>query len=514
MTFCRTIPVIGFAACSLVAGRLDAAENADNPDRPNIVFILIDDLGAHDLGITGSDYYETPNLDRLARNGMLFDQGYANAVVCSPARAAIYTGQYPARNKFTNVVIGENHDEPKLFDIGKFTERQLIQANAQHFDAKHLRVIPHEHTTFAEALRDEGYTTGFIGKWHCGYSREFHPDAHGWTHAAGFRKFHRGTTRHWGRHWQDILYNVPDMEDDDYLSDYLTDLAVRFIDEHHDNEPFMLTLSHYLVHTPLTPRPDLAEKYRQTSGEVQRNFRYAAMVEAVDESVGRVLEALEKHGVADNTMVVFTSDQGALSPRASSNLPLKGGKSFPYEGGVRIPFIITWPDRIAPESRSDERVMQIDLYPTFCEAAGVDLPENQHLDGVSLMPLLTGSGGLDERPLFWYYPHYTHAIGPYASVISEGWKLIRHFNDGDGGAYELYDLRFDPHEYKDLAGEKPGKVEELARLIEEHLNETEAYMPRPNPEYDPDKPSHKGLNFTKEMAESQRLQLQTEGTPR
>ncbi len=494
------------AACAVV--------RAEGPTtRPNIVFILIDDMGWRDLGCTGSRYYRTPRLDRLASRGMMFTQAYSNCVVCSPSRAAIYTGQYPSRNLFTNVVIGENHDKPTIYNIGKTKAERLAKVNAQHFDAEHLRVIPLEQITFAEALRDAGYITGFYGKWHCGYSRSFHPDKQGWMEAAGFRKFHRGTGPHWGKHWQDIVFNCPDMKDEDYVSDYLTDRAVRFIDKHH-GKPFILTLSHYLVHTPLAAKPGLEAKYKAMPGDDQRNYKYAAMVEAVDQSVGAIVAALHKHGISEKTIIVFTSDNGGLMPKSTSNLPLSGGKGFPYEAGARVPMIVVWPGVVKPGSTCDERVMGIDLYPTFCAMAGIAPPREQKLDGRSLAPLLMQSGALGNRPLFWYYPHYTHAVGPYASVIEKGWKLIRYFNDADGGAYELYDLRNDPHELKNLAASRKDKVAELSGMIDAHLADCGARMPRPQPDYDPDRLTYKGKNFTKNLAERQREALQTVGCRR
>ena len=359
--------------------------------RPNIVFILIDDMGRRDLGCSGSNYYQTPRIDQPAAEGMQFTRAYSNCVVCSPSRAAIYTGQYTARNLFTNVVIGQNHDTPVIHNIGKDPEARLIKANARHFDAEHLRVIPLKHVTFAEALRESGYVTGFYGKWHCGYSRVFHPDKQGWEHAAGFRKFARGTDPHWGKHWQDIVYDCPDLKDGDHFPDYLTERAVRFIKEKHE-KPFLLTLSHYLVHGPLYSKPDLEEKYRKLPGDDQRNYKYAGMVEAVDQSVGRIIDTLRECGIAKNTILIFTSDNGGLIPRSTSNLPLLGGKSFPYEAGTRVPFIVKWPGVTTAGSRNDTRVIATDLYPTICGMAGVPLPKGQKLDGVSLVPLLAQSG--------------------------------------------------------------------------------------------------------------------------
>jgi len=501
--------------CTLGGATMPSALATDKyPARqPNIVFVLIDDMGWRDLGCTGSNYYQTPRIDQLAKQGIKFTQAYSNCVVCSPSRAAIYTGQYNARNLFTNVVIGENHDTPTIYNIGKTSEERLVKANAQHFDAEHLRVIPHEQTTFAEVFKSAGYATGFYGKWHCGYSRTFHPDKHGWGHAAGFRKFHRGTDPHWGKYWKDIVYGCPDLKDEDYFSDYLTTRAVAFIDEHHD-KPFMLTLSHYLVHGPYYAKLDLEAKYKAMPGDDQRNYKYAGMVEAVDQSVGRIMDALKKHGIEKKTIIVFTSDNGGPILWSTSNLPLLGGKSFPYEAGTRVPMIVKWPGVVKPGSECDERVIGIDLYPTFCEMAGLPLPKGQKLDGQSLAPLLMGKGEFKDRALYWYYPHYTHAVGPYAAVIDGGWKLIRYFNDADGGAYELYDLRFDPYEYKDLSEDQPEKVAALNGKLDAWFKDCNARMPRPQPNYDASKPTHKGKNFTKNLAESQRLILQTTGCNR
>jgi arylsulfatase A len=342
--------------------------------RPNIVLILIDDLGWKDLGCTGSRYYQTPHIDRLASEGMLFTQAYAAAPICSPSRGALYSGQYPARSKFTAVIRPYVEPDSHLHEVSK-----PVRGNLQHDEALHRHCLPPDVPTIAELLKPAGYRTGLVGKWHCGWNEAHWPDKRGWDVAEGFRTLPAATKGHFGRDF--IPYKckgLDDLRDDDYMTDVLTDRAVAFLNDAAErDQPFHLTLSHYAVHTKLDAPDDLIEKYRRLPTTDQDNPVYAAMIEKVDQSVGRIVETLDALGISDNTMVVFTSDNGGLSPDATSNYPLMGGKSFCYEAGMRVPLIIKWPARVPADRREATRTVSVDLTATWLAMAGVDVSDRQ-----------------------------------------------------------------------------------------------------------------------------------------
>jgi arylsulfatase A-like enzyme len=434
---------------------------ADRP--PNIVHILIDDMGWTDLGCTGSDLYETPHIDRLAAQGMRFDNAYSACTVCSPTRAATMTGRYPARLHVTDWIHGSKRPRARL-KIPEWTE-----------------YLPDAEVTVAEALKSAGYTSASIGKWHLGDQPDQWPTRQGFdVNVAGFGA--GSTPNHFAP------YKIPTLEDGppgEYLTDRLTTEACRFISAHRDR-PFFLYLPHYTVHTPIQAKPDLIAKYAKKvrPGMRHTNAAYAAMIASLDEGVGRLLETIEAEGIADRTIVVFTSDNGGLMQPGNStvNVPLRAGKGSTYEGGTRVPLIVKWPGVTSPGSLCHEPVASIDFFPTYLEIAG--LPRREDVDGRSLVALWRDPGArLDREAIYWHYPHY-HPGGatPYGAVRARDWKLIEFYEDG---RIELYNLADDLGETRDLAGALPEKAAALRRQLQDWRHSMGAQMPTPNPDYDP-----------------------------
>lgn len=434
--------------------------------QPNIVFILADDIGYMDIGANNAKtFYETPNIDALAKKGMRFTNGYAACPVCSPTRASIMTGKYPPRTGITD------------FIGGKRAGKLLPAPNQDHLALAEV--------TIAERLREAGYTNFFAGKWHLGEG-EFSPNAQGF-----------GPGLVGGKQFYYPAGEVPpsNARDDPKTTDRIADEAVRFV-EANRNTPFFAYLPFLAVHTPIGARTNLVEKYQRKAklappdtwgqeGErkvrlVQNHPVYAAMLEQMDAAIGRVLAALDRHGLADRTIVIFTSDNGGLSTsegHPTSNVPLRAGKGWPYEGGIRVPWIIRAPGVTRPGSVCDTPVISTDFYPTLLELAGLASSPQQHRDGVSLVPLLN-SGELRRGALFWHYPHYGNQGGAPCSAVRDGdWKLIEWFEDG---RLELFNLRADLSESKNLADGNPDKVKQLhARLIA-WRKEVNAVLPAPN----------------------------------
>jgi arylsulfatase A-like enzyme len=453
------------------------------PAHPNIILIVIDDMGWSDSAVYGSTFYETPAIDRLAREGVRFTNFYAAGSVCSPTRASLMTGRYPARIGITDWIGGE--------DAG------LLQP------PKNLGHLPLEQETIGEAFAAAGYATGYIGKWHLGTS-VYMPGAQGFAFtkavnnagqpAAYFFPYKDGK-------WEAV--NVPDLGDGregEYLTDRLTDEAVGFIQRRRD-QPFFLALSHYAVHTPLQARPDLKATYTAKAAAVygadepprrperdaftkvrQDHPTYAAMVDSVDRSVGRILDALDTMRLAERTVVVFVSDNGGLStllnPRANAptaNLPLRAGKGWLYEGGIRVPAIIRGPGVKTPGRVIDAPAITNDLYPTLLALAGIPARPAQHLDGASLNPLLNGTGPVTRDALFWHFPHY-HGSGsrPSSAIRAGDWKLIEWLEDG---RVELYNLARDPGESRDLATSEPAAAARLKSRLDAWRRDVNAQMP-------------------------------------
>jgi arylsulfatase A-like enzyme/glyoxylase-like metal-dependent hydrolase (beta-lactamase superfamily II) len=446
---------------------LAAAPPASAGDRQNVVFFLVDDLGYMDVGANNpGTFYETPKVDRLAATGMRFTDGYAANPVCSPTRYSIMTGRYPTRVGATNWFSGER--------AGRFEPAPLNDR------------MPLEEVTLAEALREAGYHTFFAGKWHLGPTEEY------WPEHQGFEVNRGGWSRGgpYGGKQYFSPYGNPRLEDGpegEHLPDRLASEAVRFI-EARRHEPFFVCLSFYSVHTPLLGRPDLVAKYERKIERLglaeadelmpeeqvwpvtkprwvrsrQKHAVYAAMVEAMDRAVGKVLDALESLALDDETVVVFMSDNGGLSSsegRPTSNLPLRGGKGWLYEGGIREPFVIRAPGITRPGSTSGVPVISTDFYPTLLELLGIPSRPEQHEDGVSLVPLLEGRETLPRPALFWHYPHYSNQGGfPGGAVRVGRWKLVERYEDG---RVHLFDLEKDLGERNDLAENHPDRVAEM-----------------------------------------------------
>lgn len=459
------------ALLSLVAAQY--AASAESRRAPNIVLFLADDLGYMDVGCNNPQcFYETPNIDGLAKRGMRFTSGYAACCVCSPSRASIMTGKYPPRTGVT-AWIGCRQNP---------ATRVLTPPNADH--------LALEEATVAERLRDVGYATFFAGKWHLG-DGEYAPAAQG---------FPAGLTGR-GQFYYPPTNRVYKPADDPKTSDRIADAAVDFIAAHQGG-PFFAYLPFLAVHMAVGARADLVDKYQKKKasapedawGEerdsavrlVQNHAAYAGMLEQMDRAIGRVLAALEKKGLAQNTIVIFTSDNGGVATRSNAptaNLPLRAGKGWPYEGGVRTPWVVVAPGVTKPGAVCDAPVITNDLYPTLLQLAGLPLMPQQHRDGVSFVPLLRGARFARGAPLFWHYPHYSPQGGAPASAIRDGdWKLIEWF---ENGALELFNLRNDLGEKHNLTAQEPERTRQLHQQLQAWRKSVGAALPTPNPDYKP-----------------------------
>jgi len=437
---------------------LKCRKNSQFKQKPNFVFILIDDLGWTDLTCYGSQFYETPNIDKLASAGMKFTDAYAACPVCSPTRASILTGKYPARLNLTDWIPGHSRYNAKLV--------------TPNFNQQ----LPLTEITIAEALKSAGYVSASIGKWHLG-EELFYPQKQGFDLNIGGT--HKGQPPSYFS-----PYKIPTIQDgpeNEYLTDRLADEAIRFIETNQD-KPFFLYWSHFAVHTPLQAKSKMIAKYQSKTepGQAQNNATYAAMIQSVDEAVGRVLAKLEQLKIAENTIVIFMSDNGGLA-RVTSNAPLRAGKGSAYEGGVREPMIICWPGVVQAGSICNVPVTSVDSYPTILEIAGIEPPSAMEIDGVSLVPLLKQRETLDREAIYWHYPHY-HPGGatPFSAVRKGDYKLIEFFEDG---RLELYHLKHDISEANDLATQVPEKTAELHKLLKDWRKRMNAQIPSPNPDY-------------------------------
>lgn len=456
--------------------------------RPNIVLILIDDLGWKDLGCSGSTFYQTPNLDRLAAEGRRYTQAYSACPVCSPSRAAILSGRHPARVGITQYIGG--HSEGRLRDV------------------PYLHWLPRSEISIASLLKDAGYQTWHVGKWHLG--EDTSPTDHGF-------EVNRGGCG-WGapRHGYISPYRCPTLTDGppgEHLTDRLTDEALHLLRQRDPSRPFFLNLWHYAVHIPIQAPVDLVERYRRRAQElgldtkavetgecmaashllhtrVQRRLQqsdpaYAAMMHHLDDAIGRLLHGLEEAGVAKDTLVVFTSDNGGLSTAEGSptcNLPLREGKGWLEEGGVRVPFLVRWPGVVPTGSVDSSPVVGTDLAPTFLAAAGCDARHDLHCDGVNLLPCLSGDAPLMRDAIMWHYPHYSNQGGTPASSIRSGeWKLIEWFEDG---RQELYHLGRDEQERDECGARHPEVRQALVKRLAAWRQEIEALTPKPNPHWE------------------------------
>jgi arylsulfatase A len=509
---------------------LSACSDRSNQRPLNIVFFLVDDLGWRDVGSFGSEFYETPNIDRLAQKGIKFTNAYATSHVCSPTRASIMTGKYPARLNLTDWIGGRR----------SYTFERLTSPNF-------LQELPLEETTIAEALRAHGYATAHIGKWHLG------EDPHG-PLEQGFDM----RVPNWNKGWPKAGYYAPfeldGIEDEpgQYLTDRLTDYAEEFISEK-QNQPFFLYMSHYAVHDPIHGRPDLVEKYRKKLASIEQsslpsfvlegnpddphpltneqlaslidqpshqgyqalpertvkikqhqdNIHFAAMVESMDESLGRIIDHIDHLGLTDNTLIVFAADNGGMSGGnfgranriisedaldsafATSNLPLRGAKGWLYEGGIRVPMVVKWPEKFLDSNRIvEEPIISTDFYPSLLEMAGLPASNDQTLDGVSFVPALKGEA-FDRGPIFWHFPQYSnHGMqSPGGAVRLGDYKLLEYF---EKNTVQLFNLREDIGEQNDLSLTEPKIREKLIALLHSWRKDVKAQMPQQNPNYDAD----------------------------
>ncbi len=452
-----------------------------------MVFFLVDDLGYMDIGANNPDtFYETPNIDQLSKSGMRFTDGYAANPVCSPTRYSILTGKYPTRVDATNFFTGTRP--------GKFRPAPLNNR------------MPLEETTLAESLKSSGYATFFAGKWHLGPSEEYWPEHQGFDVNQGG---HNAGGPYSGKRYFSPFEN-PRLEDNtvgEHLPDRLAKEASKFIKQHKD-EPFLTYLSFYSVHTPLMAPPALVKKYKakaerlgltkkEAFGEeeklwgkaewegrpvrhLQNHATYAAMVEAMDQAVGRVLKQIDDLGLTEETIVILTSDNGGLSTSEgwpTSNLPLRGGKGWVYEGGIREAFMIRAPGITKPGTTSGEPVCSIDFYPTILDLCGQSPPTEKIVDGVSLKPLLRGEPTLDRESLYWHYPHYSNQGGFPGGAIREGdWKLIERYEDG---RVHLYNLQEDIGELNDVAEQNAERVAAMRNRLHRWYKEVDAKFLQP-----------------------------------
>jgi arylsulfatase A len=483
MTRRNFLQALGWGSAWLGARPLTRAFAGQPGRKPNFVLILVDDMGWADTGCYGSRYYETPNIDRLAAQGMRFTNAYAACAVCSPTRASIMTGRYPARlgvtdwirSRFQGGKIPADKKNPTQYVGGK-NQKLRCPPNALWMELDEI--------TIAEALKPAGYTSCHIGKWHLG-ADDWYPDKQGFDYNIGGCDYGQPPTYFdpYFRKGQGDIPTLPPRLTGEYLTDREADEAVNFIRTHKD-KPFFLYMAHYAVHTPIEAKADVVHKYQGKPPTQQKNARYAAMVESVDDAVGRICATLDELGLTDHTVVLFTSDNGGLLP-VTNNAPLRSGKGYPYEGGIREPLIVRWPGVVRPGSTSDEPVTSVDYFPTFCEAAGVPLPTDREIDGVSLVEHLRSGGRqtLDREALFWHFPHYRGSdVVPYSIIRAGDWKLIKQY---EGPTFELFNLKEDPSELSDLSKVLPEKVRELDARLQAWLLRTGAKLPVPNPAYAP-----------------------------
>ena len=463
-----------FVALSLGATQgVRAQSNAAEESPPNVVFLLVDDLGWADLPSYGNDVVDTPNIDRLVNQGMRFTNAYAASTVCSPTRASLLTGKAPARLRLTDwIVFGKDYLRP--------------WASQTEPDWKIW--LEHDELTLAEIFSANGYRTVHIGKWHLGEESHY-PESQGFDVNVGGIDYGFPPG---GYHLPNEL-DLPGAEEGDYLTDHLTTRAIEYIRATEDR-PLFLNLWYYTVHRPIEGESDLVDYYasRIKPGSHHANPEYAAMVHSLDQSVGRIMDALQQTGQADNTILIFASDNGGLTHDdgrflgITDNHPLRRGKGSAYEGGHRVPMIVRWPGVTPDGAVSDEPVITTDIFPTL--ARSLDLKagtaEDPNTDGMNLRPVLENpEARLNREALFWHYPHYhPGGDGPYSAVRAGRWKLIERLDDG---ALELYDLAADIGLTHDVAADRPDVARRLKEMLETWRYSVDAQMPVPNPEHDP-----------------------------
>jgi arylsulfatase A len=436
----KCLLALGVTTALVGPSQANAQERAPEPARPNVVFILADDLGWNQVGFDGSTFYETPNIDSIARDGMRFTHAYAAAPVCSPTRSSIMTGKSPARTHITDYIPGS----PYPYALLKTPYR--------------VPALPLEEVTVAELMKTKGYATGIFGKWHLNKDKNYAPGRPGDPGSQGF---------------DEVLATVKPEPDADPLKDAhhtleITERSLQFIDRH-KKEPFFLYVAYHTVHRPIMERPELIAKYaaKPHSKDPINNPIMGAMIETMDKGIGRLLARLKQDGLDDNTMVIFYSDNGGLE-QLQSQYPYRGGKATVWQGGFRVPLAVRWPGKVAPGSVSDDLVTSDDFFPTFAAMIGAKrLPKD--IDGLSMVPTLTGKGSNGRDTLYFHYPHYHHlGFRPGGAIIRGKYKLIEWFEGsiaGFGKPYTLYNIDEDVDESDDLSLEKPEVVADLAAAL-------------------------------------------------
>ena len=475
----------GLVAVLVISWAITSDLPAAETRQPNVVVFLVDDLGPDELVCYASRFHETPNIDALAAKGMRFTQAYSGSTLCSPSRAALLTGRSPARLHLTDWIPGQQQ-----------INRKTLTPDWQHW-------IDRERVLLPEAMKEQNYSTGFFGKWHLAPrpkpTEKNNPQRIAELKAMyqdhlpqnnGFDENFGGdhSPNQGGRFLFPAFRKLPGLNDkgtqEDCLTDVLTDCAVDFL-ERKKSDPFFLYLSYYTVHTPITGKPEYVRKYEQKladnpdAGYYMNSPGKAAMIQSLDESVGRVIAKLEQINQLNNTLIIFTGDNGSQGNEFVVNY--RGNKGTAYEGGARVPLIVTGPG--IKSGVSDVPTIGMDLYPTILSYINAESKPKEHLDGVDMMPVLAGTGTIEDRPLYWHYPHYDETI-PYSSAIVDGWKVIHYPDDG---RIELYDLNQDPLERVDLASANPGKARSMAQKLEQYLAEADAQPALPNPHHDPQK---------------------------
>ncbi|WP_293011290.1 sulfatase [Mongoliibacter sp.] len=467
-----------FITLALILGNNGCNEKLEDQAKPNVLFIFVDDLGWKDIGAFGSDFYQTPNVDFLATEGLSFDNAYAACTVCSPTRASVMTGKYPATLNCTDWIEGWNFPHAKL-KVPEWT-----------------KFLDEEEVTMAEIFKESGYVTGHFGKWHLGEDEKYWPENHGFdVNVGGWKKGAPNRNKKEGYNGYFAPFGNPrmdDLPDDDYLTDRLTKEAVAFIEENKD-EPFFLNFWLYQVHTPLQAKPEKIEKYKKLLSDdlSQKNPTYAAMVEHMDDAVGVLIQKLKDLGLYDNTIIVFTSDNGGLvgkNNNITNNYPLRSGKGDMYEGGVRVPLIIKDLSGNTAGKWNSTPIISTDFLPTLAKLADAVVPEKviRRWDGIDFSELVNGNEQeLKRESIFWHYPHY-HIEGavPHSAIRNGKWKMIHNI---ETDTYELYDLEKDISESENLINVFPEVGRDLINKLENWKNEVQAQMPTSNPDFDPSK---------------------------
>lgn len=460
---------------------------AKNIDKPNVILFVVDDLGWSDVSCYGSKYYETPNIDKLTENGVRFTNAYASSTLSSPSRSALLTGKNSARLRITHAI--------PIYGYMRINDGRGTPLK----DAEYVMNLPLEEYTIAEALKDNGYATAAIGKWHVCNDEEYYPEYQGFDINVGGNG-HGNTQQYFYPYYNKwrmtsnhpyVEWNVlPDGKEGEYITDRLIDEALKFIKKN-KNKPFFLYLSHYAVHTPIQAKEEIENKYKNKPiDSVRGHFHpgYAAMIESVDISMGRIQKILRDLGLDDNTIIIFTSDNGGYW-KSTSNYPWRGNKGNFYEGGIRVPLIINWPDNTKHSMISDIPVIGMDLYPTILKMVNLPLNPKQHVDGLSLVPILRDNLSIDRDELFWHFPNYTgpksghkNPSEPLSVIRYKNFKLIISLVDN---TIELYDLQNDPCEEINISKDHPVLVNQMLLKLNEWKKSANVQEPSVNENYDP-----------------------------